>query len=1199
MRNAAFLLFALCFSQANGERETHSQHDSVGHTIEDTIFKVIETGLSAVEVLPADLPQDEPETCSISSSVKCTVSSTGRNCESLIVPMEECGLLEMTFDFKFCNNEENNVLTLFKAKTEALVEMEPLTTFDLNNLSPKGCTEFSVKKKMNTCKRFFSSSLKVEGKRGTKLDGSDYCYAWDFLRIFIKREPCEITSKVLSCKVESTGEACEDFIVPTDECSLEEAMTFKYEYCNNEDTALRFRRQKTIILVEMRDIFGLDLSDLPPGECRTFEATQPINTCKRFYSTSLKVEGWRGNGMADYCYAYDFNRTYTLRPGNQPNNNGNGNDQKCEVSSKVRCTVTGTNEDCDDIIVPFEECEEVDMTFEFEMCNYERYDNSFLLGGQKTIALVEMQNIEGLDTSILSPGQCRKYRESRKIDTCKRFFSASLKVEGRKGDVFNDYCYAYDFYRSYITRPPEDASNDDLECDITANMKCTVTETGEDCDDIVVPLDECQTDVDMTFTFEYCNRETNNDVTFFKDTRARVQDIDVPGVANSIMKPNACNREIVSRKINTCNRFFTSELLIEAKRGPKNDGSDYCFAYDFYRSYITRFERPVTGAPKNPALAPSTDDCSATAKITCTVPTTNEDCENFVVPLEECDENFELIFEFEWCNNEVDQELDFKEDKMYALIEMVPVERLNTRNLPAGDCRRRIVKREIDTCKRFFSASLQVEAKRGPLNDGSDYCYAYDFYRVFINRIDGTKQPTPANQPSPAPRQPTPVEEPRGSCDFSAAITCTVDDTGQPCDGYEVTREDCEDVDMKFVFKYCNLDPTNTVTLKDQLTIGLVEMVDVDLELESASTLIPSQCHTVETIRKIDTCKNFFSASLKVEGKRGPKMDGDDYCYGWNFYRGYIRRPDEGPQCKISADITCTYERTGESCENIIISEDECNEEDSMIFDFLYCNDEEDAQIVLKQGKALVNGATIPGLDTSPLEPDKCGSVSVERDVNTCDPSFNAELKVKGRRSGDNAFCFASDLYQSTIKRSTNKPTSLPTLSPTVRPTVAPFNCAAITADERKTRILNAINNISPEESFEDDQSPQSRARDWLIDEDTYNVFCGKPCSRSEIDGGVYQRYSLAVFYFSTNGDNDWFACGRNSALQCIPRLTNINQDRVPTTSDNQIWLSPVNECAWGGLACRLDTECLDRIEFGELNYRVPLTKKLMITSFH
>jgi len=55
---------------------------------------------------------------------------------------------------------------------------------------------------------------------------------------------------------------------------------------------------------------------------------------------------------------------------------------------------------------------------------------------------------------------------------------------------------------------------------------------------------------------------------------------------------------------------------------------------------------------------------------------------------------------------------------------------------------------------------------------------------------------------------------------------------------------------------------------------------------------------------------------------------------------------------------------------------------------------------------------------------------------------------------------------------------------------------------------------ISGEKSFFDPNSPQSKAAEWIINEDPLNV---NPCTFS----GLAQRYAMVVFYFALDGD-DW-----------------------------------------------------------------------------
>jgi hypothetical protein len=1180
--NAFILLIGSLVVRSFAEEDV--EHSAVSKSLEETIFKVIETGLHSVDIMPIENIERNVNKCAVTSTVTCVVTSTGNDCDDLVVPIEECRDIEMTFTYKYCSNEEQRNVQLIPEKTTALIETLTINGMNYDSLSPKQCREISITRNIDTCKRFFSASLKVEGKRGNDFQNGDYCFAWDFLRIFIKR-PCNISSKVLSCIVESTQESCDNFIAPVDQCNTAEPMTFTFEYCNNEVTPLRFRKQKFRALVETVNVDGFDLTDLGPGLCRRFQVTREINTCKRFFSSSLKVEGWRGENAGDYCYAYDFDRTFFIRPGDPPPNPGS---DKCAVSSTVKCTITGTGEDCDDIVVPIDECSvETDMTFEFEYCNFELTNNVNLLGGKKTIALVETLPINGLDLTTLAPGECRTFRTNRKINTCKRFFSASLKVEGRRGDRYNDYCYAYNFYRSYINRPPSDQNGGVTvteECDISAKVTCTVDATGEDCDDIVVPFIQCQRDYPMTFTFEYCSRENENAIELKPvSTRARVETVDLQGLNIDALQPGECRRLIISRPIDTCKRFFSAQLKVE---GVRNDIGGYCFAWDFYRSFIARtiINSPT---PANPSPSTNLDQsaCALSARVTCTLDATGQACEDIVVPLDDCDENTLMTFSFEWCNFEVTEDINLFENKTRALVETIPVDGLNLSNLSAGSCRRRIVTRPINTCKRFFSAQLKVEGLRG--GETNDYCYAYDFYRSFIDRAGPgqTREPTPVLQPSPA-------QQPTLPCDVSAEISCTVAATGELCDDLEVPLNDCSvDTPMIFQFRYCNSEPSAFVELKEEKVVGFIETVNVD-GLDR-SVMSPGECRTFSEIRQIDTCKRFFSASLKVEGLRNGTPN--DYCYAWDFYRSYVRRPNDpsspvqspATTCEVSAAISCTYDKTGQSCDSLVLSQDECSVSDPVTFIFTYCSDDQQLDVALREDKTFALVETIPvnSMNKDPLRPGECRNLRAKRRVNTCKRFFSAGLKIEGKRPNVDGYCFAYDHYRTFIQRP--PPTTLspsPSISPSVsvKPSNVPSSCIVSLA-ERESRILSIINTISDPNTFLDPNSPQSRARDWLIFEDTYDVFCANACSRSgdPASAGVFQRYSLAVFYFALNGDTDWMMCGRNSIDNCIPRLTNANNDQVPTFADNEIWLSSVSECLWGGLACRVENSCIDRIEFG------------------
>jgi hypothetical protein len=103
--------------------------------------------------------------------------------------------------------------------------------------------------------------------------------------------------------------------------------------------------------------------------------------------------------------------------------------------------------------------------------------------------------------------------------------------------------------------------------------------------------------------------------------------------------------------------------------------------------------------------------------------------------------------------------------------------------------------------------------------------------------------------------------------------------------------------------------------------------------------------------------------------------------------------------------------------------------------------------------------------------------------------------------------------------------------------------------------------------------SPQARALDWLVNDDGLKI-----CPEST---QLIQRYSLAVFYFSTHGDS-WTACGRKSQVSCVPSLSFVIGDPVVARYSNKLWLSATDECLWGGLSCNDATGKVDRIEFSK-----------------
>ena len=376
----------------------------------------------------------------------------------------------------------------------------------------------------------------------------------------------------------------------------------------------------------------------------------------------------------------------------------------------------------------------------------------------------------------------------------------------------------------------------------------------------------------------------------------------------------------------------------------------------------------------------------------------------------------------------------------------------------------------------------------------------------------------------------------------------------------------------------------------------------------------PNECRKIEYKREITTCRPTIEASLKVEGWRGNGERGD-YCFAWNFYKINIKREELPPtrsptsKCDVTADVSCVIQRTGQKCDDLEVPLTQCGEE-LMTFTFEYCSKETNFDITLIEGDTSGNidmrnlpKGTMAFIHTEPinidefyLSPGYCWPIVVTRPVSTCRSFIDASLKIEGYRGdgGTGDYCFAWDFYRRTIKRpdSPSFPTPSPTKSnsgpsgPTSNPTISSqptANLCGLPKEVQRRRISAIIDKVSSKKDLDNPNSPQSKAKQWLLFDDSFDSFCPPPCNRDRRDGGVIQRYTIAVFYFATGGESTWRSCGRFSPEVCNPQLTLFQGDPIEIITGNRTWREPVSECLWGGLSCRADTQCLDRIEFGEL----------------
>jgi hypothetical protein len=129
-----------------------------------------------------------------------------------------------------------------------------------------------------------------------------------------------------------------------------------------------------------------------------------------------------------------------------------------------------------------------------------------------------------------------------------------------------------------------------------------------------------------------------------------------------------------------------------------------------------------------------------------------------------------------------------------------------------------------------------------------------------------------------------------------------------------------------------------------------------------------------------------------------------------------------------------------------------------------------------------------------------------------------------------------------------------PTTSPSAAPSPSPSSAPTSSEFDEFLGIIKTLyeDDDAFNEAFGDFGSPQYKAALWATDEGSLGLAPDHP--------RTLNRYSLATFYFATNGD-DWFRCGREST-DC---------------GDNEEWLTPSDECQWLAVGCVEDPTIEDR----------------------
>jgi len=181
-------------------------------------------------------------------------------------------------------------------------------------------------------------------------------------------------------------------------------------------------------------------------------------------------------------------------------------------------------------------------------------------------------------------------------------------------------------------------------------------------------------------------------------------------------------------------------------------------------------------------------------------------------------------------------------------------------------------------------------------------------------------------------------------------------------------------------------------------------------------------------------------------------------------------------------------------------------------------------------------------------------------------------------------------------------PSTSLTPSSSSQPTNA--NACDLSPEERAAQIRELLSTVSNSSLFDDPSTPQAQALNWITNEDTIEpVLCPNQigeqrCSMGGSVNPLVQRYIMATFYFATQeGFSGWYQCtapvdfdnprdvaAANADCTRTPRKFFDGPDTRVGAPFTDAWLTPVNECAWGGVACwGADTPqmylCIDQLD--------------------
>jgi hypothetical protein len=161
----------------------------------------------------------------------------------------------------------------------------------------------------------------------------------------------------------------------------------------------------------------------------------------------------------------------------------------------------------------------------------------------------------------------------------------------------------------------------------------------------------------------------------------------------------------------------------------------------------------------------------------------------------------------------------------------------------------------------------------------------------------------------------------------------------------------------------------------------------------------------------------------------------------------------------------------------------------------------------------------------------------------------------------------------------TKKPSPKPSKHPSFKPSSLPKDCCGLPEGAREEQLLDVYKTVSDQNDILTSGTPQNRAFKYILEDEQY-CLCPNITTCE-----LVQRYVMAVYYFSTGGDN-WVNCGAKSNV-CDPFGTKFNAKDTSGcfAGSDARWLDPVSSCEWCGNLCDDPTynTCITKIDLGKI----------------